>query len=80
VSPEKESNQKREFSELTSVEKVAAILGASLEPVSKELAIDLAGIDITSIDEDTKIELEELFDQDYVVKSEKKRQSSLSLN
>jgi len=55
VSPEKESNQKREFSELTSVEKVAAILGASLEPVSKELAIDLAGIDITSIDEDTKI-------------------------
>ena len=47
---EKETSIKREYINLNNEEKIEAILGAVMGPVSKSLAIELSGIDYDNLD------------------------------
>lgn len=49
------------YQDLTSLDKVKAILAAVQEPVSQAFALELAGINIEELPEDEKSEIQQLF-------------------
>lgn len=60
---------KRDFKDLTDSEKIRAILGAVREPVSKNLAIELADVDYGILDEKDKKIIDGIFFENNVEKN-----------
>ncbi len=63
-----EQSIKRDYSSLSEEEKIRAILGAVIEPVSKQFALDLSGIDYDRLNTEMKERINNLFDDDEVKK------------
>ena len=57
----KEQIPLREYSSLDDKDKVHAILGAVLEPVSKQFAIGLSGINYEEMDDEQRIKVDSIF-------------------
>lgn len=58
---EQDQSIKPEYSFLTAPDKVRAILGAVMEPVSKQLAIELSQIDYEGLDDEMKAKVDAVF-------------------
>lgn len=77
----------RSFDQLNKDEKVEAILSAVMEPVSKELALDFAGIEYSSLSESDREKIDAIFnkyqsqaDDKYIVDDNRRTELSMSLN
>lgn len=65
-----ENASKRTFDQLNTDEKVKAILGTVYEPVSRELALDFAGVNYDSLSETQQIAIDAVFNSDEVERTE----------
>lgn len=59
----------RDFKDLSDSEKVQAILGAVEEPVSKDFALELGGVDYESLNPEDKTKVDRVFTDESVEKT-----------
>lgn len=67
----KENNPLKEYDSLNTDERVYAVLGAVAEPVSKQLAIELSGINYDSLDNEQKAKIASVFNDESLEITEK---------
>lgn len=63
---EQDKSTKPEYRSLGEADKMRAILGAVMEPVSKQLALDLSGIQYDQLDDATKAKVDSVFSEEGV--------------
>lgn len=66
---EQDKSTKPEYTSLGEADRMRAILGAVMEPVSKQLAIDLSGIDYDKIDDETRAKVDAIFSEEGIESS-----------
>lgn len=66
---EQDKSTKPEYTSLGEADKMRAILGAVIEPVSKQLAIDLSGINYGELDDEMKAKVDAVFSEEGVENS-----------
>jgi hypothetical protein len=66
---EQDRSTKPEYGSLSETDKIRAILGAVMEPVSKQLAIDLSQIDYDKLDDEAKARVDAVFSEQGIESS-----------
>jgi hypothetical protein len=66
---EQDRSTKPEYGFLSDADKIRAILGAVMEPVSKQLAIDLSQIDYDKLNDEAKAKVDAVFSEQDVESS-----------
>lgn len=67
---EKSENPVRTYDTLEQDQKVRAILGAVMEPVSKKFALELSGVDYANLDDDEREKVDAVFGEEGIETSE----------
>ncbi len=66
---EQDKSTKSEYGSLGEADRARAILGAVRKPVSKQLAIDLSGIDYDKLDNEAKVRVDAVFSEQGIENS-----------
>lgn len=66
---EKKLGQLKNFNDLDIAEKLRSVLGAVMEPVTKEMAYGFAGVDYTQLDNESRNKVDNVFNDENVEQS-----------